>query len=71
MVWGIKTSSGNSCDFIMTRGILVLHPGIKPVPPAMEGEDLTTGPPGKSSLETSRVEPLGGGPGKDPSPLNV
>ena len=28
-------------------GILTLGPGIKPSPPALEGEFLTTGPPGK------------------------
>ena len=31
-----------------TRGILAVLPGIQPVPPALEGEVLTTGPPGKS-----------------------
>ena len=30
------------------RGILALGPGIEPAPPALEGEVLTTGPPGKS-----------------------
>ena len=30
------------------RGILALRPRIKPAPPALEGEVLTTGPPGKS-----------------------
>ena len=29
-------------------GILAPPPGIEPVPPALEGEVLTTGPPGKS-----------------------
>ena len=29
-------------------GILAPGPGIKPAPPALEGEVLTTGPPGKS-----------------------
>ena len=29
-------------------GILAPRPGIKPVPPALEGEVLTTGPSGKS-----------------------
>ena len=29
-------------------GILALRPGIKPIPPALEGEVLTTGPPGQS-----------------------
>ena len=30
------------------RGISAPRPGIEPVPPALEGEVLTTGPPGKS-----------------------
>ena len=30
------------------RGILVPWPGIEPALPALEGEALTTGPPGKS-----------------------
>ena len=29
-------------------GILAHHPGIKPAPPALEDEVLTTGPPGRS-----------------------
>ena len=29
-------------------GILASRPGIEPAPPALEGEVLTTGPPGKS-----------------------
>ena len=29
------------------RGILIPQPGSKPTPPALEGEALTTGPPGK------------------------
>ena len=29
-------------------GILVPRPGIEPTAPALEGEVLTTGPPGKS-----------------------
>ena len=29
-------------------GILAPQPGIKPIPPALEGEVLTTGPPGES-----------------------
>ena len=29
-------------------GILVPWPGIRPTPPALESEVLTTGPPGKS-----------------------
>ena len=29
-------------------GILAPQPGIEPAPPALEGEVLTTGPPGKS-----------------------
>ena len=32
-------------------GILVPRPGIKPTPPALEGDALTTGPPGKSQDE--------------------
>ena len=31
-------------------GILAPPPGIEPAPPALEGEVLTTGPPGKSPL---------------------
>ena len=31
-------------------GILALPPGIKPTPPALEGEVLTSGPPGKSQI---------------------
>ena len=30
------------------RGILAPQPGIEPAPPALEGEVLTTGPPGKA-----------------------
>ena len=33
-----------------TCGILVPRPGIEPAPPALEGEVLTTGPPGKSRV---------------------
>ena len=29
-------------------GILALRPGIEPAPLALEGETVTTGPPGKS-----------------------
>ena len=29
-------------------GILASRPGIEPTPPALEGEVLTTGPPGRS-----------------------
>ena len=32
----------------MARRILVPHPGIKPVSSALQGQFLTTGPPGKS-----------------------
>ena len=32
-------------------GILALQLGIKPTPPALEGEVLTTGPPGKSLID--------------------
>ena len=31
-------------------GILAPQPGIEPTSPALEGEVLTTGPPGKSML---------------------
>ena len=40
-------------------GILGPQPGIKPAPPALEDEFLTTEPPGKSSFEkhhTSKVK---------------
>ena len=33
-------------------GILVPRPGTEPAPSALEGEVLTTGPPGKSLLGT-------------------
>ena len=43
--------------------ILVALPGIKPIPPALEVEVLTTGPPGKSprvmSLNMWSVKTLG------------
>ena len=32
------------------QDILAPWPGIEPVPPALEGQVLTTGPPGKSPL---------------------
>ena len=38
-------------------GILVLWPGIKPAPPALEGEVLTAGPPGKSQNSASLMVP--------------
>ena len=43
---------------LVVCGILIPRPGIKPMPPAVEGKALTTGPPGKSyccyfSLENS------------------
>ena len=34
----------------MARGILVPLPGIQPMPPAVEAQSPTTGPPGKSPL---------------------
>ena len=34
----------------MHVGLLVFQPGIQPAPPALEGEVLTTGPPGKSQI---------------------
>ena len=36
-------------------GILAPRPGIEPAPPALEGQVLTTGPPGKSRLCHSLV----------------
>ena len=33
--------------------IVARQPGIEPVPPAVEGEVLTTGPPGKSLTPSS------------------
>ena len=33
------------------RGILALQPGIKPTTPALEGEAVSSGPPGKSQEE--------------------
>ena len=37
-------------------GILAPRPGIKPSPPALEGEVLTTGPPGKSLFSNICLE---------------
>ena len=34
--------------WFLGSGILALRPGIEPAPLALEGEVLTTGPPGKS-----------------------
>ena len=39
-------------------GILAPQPGIEPAPPALEGEVLTTGPPGKSLSHVLRKEYL-------------
>ena len=44
-------------------GILAPQPGMEPTPPALEGEVLTTGPPGKSqwllfNLEVSRRQTI-------------
>ena len=39
------------------RGILALWSGIKPTPPALEGEVLTTGLPGKSLKAIFEVQP--------------
>ena len=36
-----------ACGILARRGILAPQPGIEPTPPALEGEVLTTGPPGK------------------------
>ena len=35
--------------FYVLSGILVRRSGVRTVPPALEGEVLTTGPPGKST----------------------
>ena len=40
-------------------GILALRPGMEPPAPALEGEVLTTGPPGKSHYRVFKV-PRGG-----------
>ena len=40
------------------RGTLTPQPGIKSVPPALEGEVLTTGPPGKSCAGISLPVPV-------------
>ena len=37
-------------------GILACRPGIEPAPPALEGEVLTTGPPGKSLVSTFKTQ---------------
>ena len=42
----LQSALGLSCS--MARGILVLGPGIEPTSTSLEGEILTTGPPGKS-----------------------
>ena len=45
-----KTASVLCFSFLVTEacGILVSQPGIKPVPPELEGQVIITGPPGKS-----------------------
>ena len=48
------------CFGVKASGILVPHPGIEPTPPALEGEILTTGPPGsptRISLKSISVKP--------------
>ena len=40
-------------------GILAPQPGIEPTPPALEGEVLTTGPPGKSLDSSFKVLSFG------------
>ena len=52
LLWGIVAAHGLlylkhrlSCP--SARGILVPRPGVEPMPPALEGRFLTTGPPGK------------------------
>ena len=42
-------------SFPATCGILVPRPGIEPASPALEGEFLTTGPPGKSQERQSET----------------
>ena len=44
-------------------GILASRPGIEPAPPALEGEVLTTGPPGKSPFSVHLL--LGENPNLD------
>ena len=39
-------------------GVLAPQPGIKPSPPALEGEVLTTGPPGKSPRLTFLIKEI-------------
>ena len=39
-------------------GILAPRPGVEPAPPALEGEVLTTGPSGKSLINTSSLSSL-------------
>ena len=51
--------SGLTCS--VARGIFVPWPGIKPVPPALEGLFFTTGPPGKFhtlSIHLRRTFPM-------------
>lgn len=37
-----------ACDILVARETLVPRTGIEPTPPALEGDVLITGPPGKS-----------------------
>ena len=48
------------CYFIGCKacGILAPQPGIEPSPLALEGEFLTTGPPGKSLNAFLKIIPL-------------
>ena len=46
-------------------GILAPPPGIEPTPPALEGEVLTTGPPGKSLALLSEIVKSKPGKGGD------
>ena len=39
-------------------GILAPQPGIEPAPPTLEGEDLTTGPPGKSPYRSFKKKKI-------------
>ena len=46
VVGSVVTPHGFSCP--KACGILVPQPGIEPMSPALQGESLTTAPPGKS-----------------------
>ena len=55
-IW-YNIASGLCFGFLASRHeILALRPGIEPAPPALEGEVLTTGLPGKSLVNSSEAE---------------